>query len=312
MNSVKTKRILTAIIAVSILFVHQHLFSQTILIQPGQSDGKDVMIDTTYTLNPQLWYIPQGHQITIGFGIDWCYPDGFNVICHEKLLVDFNLIGISDTAFTSAKIVLYTNTNSPNSYFHTSNFSVSNIISAWDENTVTWLSRPKIDTSEMIYFSTNDTINNDSIVIDITSLAKNKIAYPDSSFGFAISYIGWDTIGSAFVYSSEYIDSTKHPKLVVTYPDTLTGLLQIINNNWLTLYPNPFNTDLSIALQTENTHTATLTITGITGNIIYRKEEINLTTCYTKVLDLSYLPDGIYFVAVKCGDKMVTKRVVKQ
>ena len=77
-------------------------------------------------------------------------------------------------------------------------------------------------------------------------------------------------------------------------------------------YPNPFTTDLSIALKGENIHEATFTITNTIGQVIYKREESNLASNYTKVLDLSYLPNGIYFVEVSSGGENMVKRVVKE
>lgn len=68
----------------------------------------------------------------------------------------------------------------------------------------------------------------------------------------------------------------------------------------IAIYPNPFTTDLSIALKAPfgGLGGATFTITNAIGQTLYRREETNLATGYTKMLDLSYLPNGVYFVEV--------------
>lgn len=98
--------------------------------------------------------------------------------------------------------------------------------------------------------------------------------------------------------------------------DTVVGIGDEVTGDeggiQMQVYPNPFATDLSIALKGENLHEATFTITNALGQVIYRKEENNLATGYTKVLDLSQLPSGVYFVAVTVNGETTAKRVVKQ
>ncbi|MES2620483.1 MAG: T9SS type A sorting domain-containing protein [Bacteroidota bacterium] len=78
------------------------------------------------------------------------------------------------------------------------------------------------------------------------------------------------------------------------------------------VYPNPFTADVSIVLKEENLKEATFVITNTLGEVIYRKEENNLASNYTKVLDLSYLPSGVYFVQVQSMNTTVSKRIVKE
>lgn len=303
-------RILVSFIVVNILFVYSPVFSQIIIIQPSHNEGKDVMIDTTYTINPNLWYVPQGNAPIDAFGINECAPDGFNVVCRRKFLIDFNLLPITDTGFISAKIVLFPYSIDVNPFLHSSNFSISNIISTWDENVVTWLNRPKFDTTGQVFFTINDSSVYDSIVVNITTLVKRKISSPDSIFGFSVSFLGWDTIGSVSVYASEYSDSSKRPKLVIAYPDTVSGISEITDRDIL-LYPNPIIDKLFIACQ-KNISNIDITITNAIGQTVYRKEETNLAPNLTKILDLSPFLNGIYFLTVQSNIETTTQKIIKQ
>ncbi|HLP50704.1 MAG TPA: T9SS type A sorting domain-containing protein [Chitinophagales bacterium] len=88
--------------------------------------------------------------------------------------------------------------------------------------------------------------------------------------------------------------------------------LQTTGNSQIQVWPNPFTTDLSIALTGEHVTGATFTITNLMGQVVYQQTETNLATGYTKMLDLSYLANGVYFVAVNTGDRMMVERVVKE
>ena len=59
-------------------------------------------------------------------------------------------------------------------------------------------------------------------------------------------------------------------------------------------------------------NTSTFTITNPIGQIIYTQQENNLRPTYTKMLDLSYLANGVYFVAVIVDGERVVREVVKE
>lgn len=83
-------------------------------------------------------------------------------------------------------------------------------------------------------------------------------------------------------------------------------------NSQIQVWPNPFSSDLSIALLNQEMHEATFTITDAVGRVVYQKEESNLAKGYTKVLDLGPLAKGVYFVEVNAGGEKTVKRVVKE
>lgn len=83
-------------------------------------------------------------------------------------------------------------------------------------------------------------------------------------------------------------------------------------NCQLLVYPNPFTSDISIALTGSHVSAATYNITNLTGQTVYHKTESNLAPGYTKMLDLSYLPNGVYFVEVSTSEGKMVERVVKQ
>ncbi len=94
--------------------------------------------------------------------------------------------------------------------------------------------------------------------------------------------------------------------------DTVTGIDEITNQPQIVVYPNPFTSDISISLQIENLHQATFTISNLVGQTIYRREETNLANNYTKMLDLSYLPTGMYLLTVTTDGYRISKQIIKQ
>ncbi|MDB5281841.1 MAG: Por secretion system C-terminal sorting protein [Bacteroidota bacterium] len=95
-------------------------------------------------------------------------------------------------------------------------------------------------------------------------------------------------------------------------PISQSAILPITDSVRLSIYPNPFTSDIAISIQKEDLKQATFTITNPLGQIIYTQQENNLSPNYTKMLDLSYLPAGIYFVIVNAGGETVTREVIKE
>lgn len=83
-------------------------------------------------------------------------------------------------------------------------------------------------------------------------------------------------------------------------------------NSQIQVWPNPFASDLSIALTGGHVTNATFTITNIMGQTVHQETEKNVASGYTKILDLNYLPNGVYFVAVSTGEGTMVERVLKQ
>ncbi|MFM2306248.1 MAG: hypothetical protein RLZZ367_917 [Bacteroidota bacterium] len=88
--------------------------------------------------------------------------------------------------------------------------------------------------------------------------------------------------------------------------------LSVADDGQIHVYPNPFTSDVSISFVDMHVSTATFTITNHIGQIVYQQQETNLATGYTKMLDLSYLPNGVYFVEVETSDGKAVQRIVKQ
>ncbi len=90
------------------------------------------------------------------------------------------------------------------------------------------------------------------------------------------------------------------------------GINETSNNSNVLVYPNPFTSNIAISLQKENLNEATFTISNMLGQVVFTKAENNLASSYTKILDLSYLPNGVYLVEVIADGERVVKKVVKE
>ena len=93
------------------------------------------------------------------------------------------------------------------------------------------------------------------------------------------------------------------------YPTAVNNLNSKANIN---VYPNPFNAQLAVSVALQNAQQAEVTLINLTGQTIYTQHETNLSPIYTKMLDLSYLPNGVYFLEVVVDGERMVREVVKQ
>lgn len=124
-------------------------------------------------------------------------------------------------------------------------------------------------------------------------------AFTSSEVGYYKSQPSWDS-------STDY--------WVIKFHDTtiVNGIQEIATNLHFNAYPNPFSTELDIALAAPNLTTADFQICNISGQTVYSRHETNLSPAYTKMLDLSYLPNGVYLVEVVVDGGVTVREVVKQ
>ena len=146
-----------------------------------------------------------------------------------------------------------------------------------------------------------------------TGADNNGLAIQTADGCYAVANTSKSGIGG---YKTQAAWDSSYDYFIVKFcMDTVTAIddrHETQDTRQIQVYPNPFNSDLSIALKGENIQEATFTITNALGQVIYKREESNLSSNYTKMLDLSYLPCGFYFIQVTANGESTVKRVVKE
>jgi hypothetical protein len=97
-----------------------------------------------------------------------------------------------------------------------------------------------------------------------------------------------------------YIDDINIKSAVVTGIDNLS------NNSNVNIFPNPA-TDVINVLITSIEDVTEIVVLNIIGEVIYNNK--NVTSRINKV-DMSQQANGVYFVKVKSGDKIITEKVI--
>ncbi|MCX6199736.1 MAG: T9SS type A sorting domain-containing protein [Bacteroidetes bacterium] len=146
-----------------------------------------------------------------------------------------------------------------------------------------------------------------------TGADENGLAIQTADGCYAIANTSKSGIGA---YKTQAAWDSSYDYFIMKFcMDTVTAIddrQQTTDDRQIQVYPNPFTNDLSIALKGENIHEAIFTITNALGQVIYNRKEENLANGYTKMLDLSYLPGGFYFITVTQNGELFTKKVVKE
>ncbi len=78
------------------------------------------------------------------------------------------------------------------------------------------------------------------------------------------------------------------------------------------VYPNPFSSDVSFAVNKMALNYFAFTLYDLTGQKVLSIQESGLSSSYVKNLDLSYLRSGVYLLVGQIDGQRIFKRVIKQ
>jgi len=92
---------------------------------------------------------------------------------------------------------------------------------------------------------------------------------------------------------------------MATVADMFGGISD--NNDLINVYPNPTNGSLTIDFLGEET-TATIRVVNFQGGIIL---ETDINKQLIKILDLRFLPEGMYIIVINNGESQITKKIIK-
>lgn len=197
---------------------------KTLVLQPGPDEGQNCIVNSSSIyaalninsnpdINASAWtYNAQGGTDGIGrtyikfIGLDGM-PDSA-IILSAKL----SLYGISvGTANPQG------NSGYPGSPYATDNQCwLKRVTNDWNPDSVTWNNAPPTtDANEVSVSASTSQWNYDATNIDVTSLVNDMLN--NENFGFAMELQTEQTYRSLSFASCKVSDSTKWPKLVVTY-----------------------------------------------------------------------------------------------
>ncbi|MBC7412670.1 MAG: T9SS type A sorting domain-containing protein, partial [Bacteroidia bacterium] len=92
----------------------------------------------------------------------------------------------------------------------------------------------------------------------------------------------------------------------------ITGIAQqTTQNTTYSIYPNPVTHALNVAVTLPQASTTQLYITNVVGEQLITYMQASTTT-FTKIIDVTNLAAGVYFVVIHTNNETITKRFVKE
>lgn len=201
---------------------------RTLTLKPGPDDGKDALVSSVPIYAP--YNLTGNPDITAS---QWTYgAQGYGEGTVRSYLEFEALDGLPDSAMIqSAKLYLYgldvnKGTASPegNSYYPGSPYNGSGDNSAWikkvtgnwDIDSITWNNKPPTTDLDEVAVAPSTSQWNNNVTIDVTRLVQD-IVNTKQNYGFCLQLQNEQTYRSINFAGSRNSDSTRWPKLVVTY-----------------------------------------------------------------------------------------------
>jgi len=91
------------------------------------------------------------------------------------------------------------------------------------------------------------------------------------------------------------------------------GSITSINENSLTsfnVYPNPNNGKFALILNTVPQEPVTIRVTNLLGKVMFEERNVTINADFSKNIDLSNLPEGIYILSVDNNRKVTMQKVI--
>jgi len=270
-------------------------------LRPNAEQGKDAYLDSR--LNNQNF----GDYIDFA-SISWT-NQGTPV--DIRSLIDFDLSNIPNGAtISSADLSLYSYdspANGAHSPLSGSNASVINrVTTPWDENTVTWNNQPAVATQNQVFLPASTNTIQDYLSIDVTNLVQDMIDNPNNSHGFRLKLVTEEYYRRLVFASSDWTDSTLHPKLEICYAYTLSIAEEENNNREFNIFPNPTSDMITIDLSNFNQEVVSIDVINSVGQTIKRLTDVQSSV----VVDVSDYSKGLYFVKVYFDNFNLTKKLI--
>ena len=204
------------------MFMSCFVFAQqteTLTLQPGAEQGKDAYVFQLDNQNTSKYGATEdknyGQSSTIPM-TDWTWGGNGK----QRTFIEFDFSSIPDNAIiTSAKLNLYHNPNQA-SWTHdqrggTNEVLLQKVTESWTEDVITWNNKPATTTEGQIEIPKSSSKTQD-YVIEVKSLVQTMLG-EGNNHGFMMKLKTEAHYRSVMFSSSDYTDSTEHPKLVIEY-----------------------------------------------------------------------------------------------
>ena len=175
-----------------------------------------------------------------------------------------------------------------------------------DQVAMTLLSSPVVEfTDDTMKMTTDDTR-----IIGGAGLGYPNYLWNTSETTSRISVVGLDLGIGTYTYwqTSEFTNGCKDSDTLIVVVTDGVGIIDIEGVKNLKIYPNPSTGIVNLDAEFDNANDIKLSITDISGRIVFNKD-IDNTTFVKEQIDLSSNNKGIYFINILVNNKTLTYRI---
>jgi hypothetical protein len=176
--------------------------------------------------------------------------------------------------------------------------------------TVTWNTQPATDTPAVVTRPSQAQYGDD-LVLDVARLVQDMVARQEF-YGFMMM-LQDETLYRAFGFHSCFAENpAKRPQLYITYTTVSVGVNNVLNENYLEIYPQPAG-DMAYVEYVANTSAdVQYSLYDMRGVRVAQGEAQATTGRNSLQLQLANLPSGVYVFTMTDGRSQLRKRIVKQ
>ncbi len=176
--------------------------------------------------------------------------------------------------------------------------------------TVTWNTQPATDTPAVVTRPSQAQYGDD-LVLDVARLVQDMVARQEF-YGFMMM-LQDETLYRAFGFHSCFAENpAKRPQLYITYTTVSVGVNNVLNENYMEIYPQPANDMVYVEYVANTSADVQYSLYDMRGVRVAQGEAQATTGRNSLQLQLANLPSGVYVFTMTDGRSQLRKRIVKQ
>ncbi|MBZ0097707.1 MAG: DNRLRE domain-containing protein, partial [Taibaiella sp.] len=187
---------------------------------------------------------------------------------------------------------------------------IKRITQSFHYPTVTWNTQPSTDTPVVITRPSQKQYEDD-LQVDVRKLVQDMVTQQEF-YGFMIMMQD-ETLYRSFGFHSCFAENpAKRPQLEITYTTVSVGLNNVLNENYLEVYPQPAADVVNVDYIANTSDDVQYSLCDMRGVTVVQGNSRADAGSNRLQLQLAHLPSGVYVFTMSDGRSQLRKRIVKQ
>lgn len=187
---------------------------------------------------------------------------------------------------------------------------IKRITQSFHYPTVTWNTQPTTDTP-VVMTRPSQAQYGDDLTVDVARLVQDMVTKQEF-YGFMMMMQN-ETLYRSFGFHSCFAENpAKRPQLEITYTTVSVGLNNVLNENYLEIYPQPASDMAYVEYVANSSADVQYGLYDMRGTRVMLGEAQAIVGRNSLQLQLANLPSGVYVFTMTDGRSQLRKRIVKQ